>query len=120
MSSLYPPLVALLSLSNVAGTNTGTVIPAPGIGQAILVKAVQIGISRLTTGIVDARLTAPSLGNFANGWGMSLNGDANVYPIIPEPGVLLAANEALSLITTSTAAPGSTVATVLYRIVPFS
>jgi hypothetical protein len=111
-----PPLVALLSLANVVGSTSGVIIAAPGVGFAIRVVHVEIGISRLTTGIVDARVTAPSLGNFANGWGLSLNGISNVYPPIPEPGIQAGDNEAISLATTSTAAPGSTVATVYYFI----
>ena len=108
-----PPLVASdPGTALAAGNVTTTLVAAPGAGFAIRVVGVNAGINRLSTGIVDVTVNGVP-------WrclGLQLTGRSGDQWTLPEPGVQLAANTALSVTYSSSAAAGTGFAVVLYYI----
>ena len=97
------PGVANVSVALAVGAATVQVLPAAGANQCYRITSVLFSVNRLVTGITDVQLQ-----DTTQYWPMTLDaGNRQSYILVPEPGVQLAVNTALTFFTNGTVAAGS-------------
>lgn len=116
-----PPLVTRIALATnpvVNTLNTNTVIAAPGVGFSLRIVGYHIYLTQNSAAgaIMRGRLFGPAGQNVGDA--LVQTGGNPSYGVIPEPGIALATNGALSIDTFCTAA-AQLYLTVVYYYVDF-
>lgn len=114
-----PPFVAAGGIALIVGVATVAFLAAPGAGLRYRLVGLHIGISRTVgAAVVDATVQDAGSGlPIARAPGaMQLTGTSGYYIPIPEPGVTIDPNAAMSASFASTVAAGSGIILAYYYI----
>ena len=109
------PLLASTSMAHIVGTVTNTIVNAPGAGTRIRLVAANGGPNRAATGVTDIRVRIAGGNTYIYWAGVATAAGGVIQPYnLPEPGISLPENTALSIDCSSTVATGTTFIQVYY------